>query len=92
MTALGNLEQRYPKAASSLMVGLEKTLTVHWHKVSGLLHETLCRTNPMESAISACRGIIRRISNFRDGEMNLRHAAAGFIAAKHGFNRIRGYN
>ena len=86
-----NLEHRYPKAASSLMEGLEETLTVHRLKIPGLLRETLCSTNPMESANSACRGIIRRVSNFKDGEMALRHAAAGFITAEQGFNRIRGY-
>ncbi|HZJ83357.1 MAG TPA: transposase [Clostridia bacterium] len=91
MGIAGNLDHRYPKAASSLMEGLEETLTVHRLKVPGLLRETLCSTNPMESANSACRGIIRRVSNFKDGEMALRHAAAGFITAEHGFNRIRGY-
>lgn len=85
------LEHRYPKAAASLSEGLEETLTVHRLKVPGLLRETLCSTNPMESANSACRGIIRRVSNFKDGEMALRHAAAGFMGAEQGFNRIRGY-
>lgn len=88
---VGNLDHRYPKAASSLMEGLEETLTVHRLQVPGLLRETLCSTNPLESANSACRGIIRRVSNFKDGEMALRHAAAGFITAEQGFNRIRGY-
>jgi hypothetical protein len=46
----------------------------------------------MESANSACRGIIRRVSNFKDGEMVLRHAAAGFMGAEQGFRRVRGYN
>lgn len=45
----------------------------------------------MESANSACRGIIRRVSNFRDGEMALRYAAVGFIEAERGFRRIKGY-
>jgi hypothetical protein len=66
-------------------------LTVHRLKIPGMLRETLCSTNPMESANSACRGIIRRVSNFRDGEMALRHAAAGFIEAERGFRRIKGY-
>lgn len=85
------LEYKYPKAASSLLEGLEETLTVHRLKVPGMLRETLCSTNPMESANSACRGIIRRVSNFRDGEMALRYAAAGFIEAERGFRRIKGY-
>ncbi|MGI6526314.1 MAG: transposase [Caldicoprobacterales bacterium] len=85
------LEYRYPKATASLLEGLEETLTVHRLKIPGMLRETLCSTNPMESANSACRGIIRRVSNFRDGEMALRHAAAGFIEAERGFRRIKGY-
>ena len=86
-----DLEYKYPKAAASLLEGLEQTLTVHRLKVPGVLRETLCSTNPMESANSACRGIIRRVSNFRDGEMALRYAAAGFIEAERGFRRIKGY-
>jgi putative transposase len=87
----GNLEYRYPKAAASLREGLEETLTVNRLNVPGLLRETLCSTNPMESANSACRGIIRRVCNFKDGEMVLRHAAAGFMGAEQGFQRVRGY-
>jgi len=86
----GNLEHRYPKAAASLKEGLEETLTVNRLNVPGLLRETLCSTNPMESANSACRGIIRRVCNFKDGEMALRHAAAGFMGAEQGFKRVRG--
>ena len=87
----GKLEHRYPKAAASLQEGLEETLTLHRLKIPGLLRETLSSTNPMESANSACRGILRRVSNFRDGEMVLRHAAAGFMEAERGFRRIKGY-
>jgi transposase-like protein len=86
-----NLENRYPKAATSLLEGLDETLTVHRLKVPGKLRETVCSTNPLESANSVCRSIIRRVSNFRDGEMALRHAAAGFMEAERSFRRIKGY-
>ncbi len=91
MAIANNLEQRYPKAAASLLEGLEETLTVHRLKLPGLLRETLCSTNPLESANSACMGIIRRVSNFKDGYTALRHAAAGFMGAEQGFHRVRGY-
>lgn len=91
MDLAGKLEHRYPKASASLLEGLEETLTVHQLRIPGLLRETLCSTNPMESANSACRSIIRRVSNFKNGEMALRHAAAGFIEAERGFRRIKGY-
>jgi putative transposase len=86
-----SLEHRYPKAAASLLEGLDETLTVHKLKIPGLLRETLCSTNPMESANSVCRSIIRRVSNFRDGEMALRYAAAGFMEAERCFKRVKGY-
>lgn len=57
----------------------------------GLLRETLSNTNPLESANSVCRGLIRRVCNFKGGSMVLRHAAAGFMGAEQGFRRIRGY-
>lgn len=90
-TLADNLEYRYPKAAGSLLEGLEETLTVHKLNIPGLLRQTLCSTNPMESANSACRGIIRRTTRIRDGGMALRHAAAGFMGAEQGFRRIKGY-
>lgn len=85
------LEYKYPKAAASLREGLEETLTVHRLKLPGLLRETLCTTNPMESANSTCRSIIHRVCHFKDGEMALRYAAAGFMEAEKGFRRIKGY-
>ena len=86
-----NLEYRYPKAADSLREGLEESLTMHRLKLPGLLRQTLSSTNAMESANSACMGIIRRVCNFKDGAMTLRYAAAGFMEAERGFNRVMGY-
>jgi transposase-like protein len=86
-----NLELRYPSAATSLLEGLEETLTVHRLKLPGLLRDTLASTNAMESANSVCVGILNRVSHFRDGKMTLRHAAAGFLEAERSFRRIKGY-
>jgi transposase-like protein len=86
-----NLEYRYPTAANSLREGLEETLTVHRLKIPALLRQTLCSTNPIESANSACMGIMRRIKNWRNGEMILRNIAVGFLEAEKGFRRIKGY-
>ena len=86
-----NLEVRYPRAAASLREGLEETLTVHRLQIHGLLRATLSNTNALEAANSTCVGIIRRVTNFKDGEMILRHAAAGFMEAERGFYRVKGY-
>ena len=87
----GSLEGRYPSAAASLSEGLEETLTVHRLGVPGLLRKTLSSTNAMESANAAAAGVVRRISKWRDGEMVLRHMAAGFLEAERGFRRVQGY-
>lgn len=85
------LELRYPKAADSLREGLEETLTVHRLRIPGLLRETLSNTNAMESANSVCTGVLRRVTNFKQDGMTLRHAAAGFMEAERSFHRVRGY-
>lgn len=86
-----NLVGRYPTAASSLLEGLEETLTVHRLQIPGLLRQTLCSTNPIESANSVCMSIVRRIKNWKNGEMVLRNIAAGFLEAEKSFRRIKGY-
>ena len=86
-----NLEYRYPAAANSLMEGLEETLTVHRLKVPALLRQSICTTNPMESANSVCMSIVRRIKNWKNGEMILRNITAGFMEAEKSFRRIKGY-
>lgn len=86
-----NLDHRYPNAAASLREGLEDTLTVHRLGLPGLIRQTLASTNPMESANSVCAGVLRRVSNFSDGKVTLRHAAAGFLEAERSFRRIKGY-
>jgi transposase-like protein len=85
------LEMRYPAAASSLLEGLDETLSVHRLCVPGLLRKTLSSTNALESANSVCAGVIRRVTNFKTGETAVRQAAAGFMEAERGFRRIKGY-
>jgi len=85
------IETRYPSAAASLKEGMEETLTVHRLKLPGLLRKTLSNTNALESANSTCAGIIRRVTHFKNGEVALRQAVAGFMEAERSFCRIRGY-
>jgi transposase-like protein len=86
-----SLDYRYPAAAASLREGLEETLTINTLCVPGLLRVTLASTNAIESANSVCAGVIRRVTNFKSGEVALRQAAAGFMEAERGFYRIKGY-
>jgi transposase-like protein len=86
-----SLEYQYPTAANSIREGLEESLTLHRLKIPALLRQTLCSTNPIESANSACMGIVRHIKNWKNGEMILRNIAVGFLEAEKGFRRIKGY-
>jgi len=56
-----------------------------------LLRQTLCTTNPMESAYSVCPGIVRRFKNWKNGEIILRNIAVGFLKAEKSCRRIKGY-
>jgi len=85
------LEYKYPNAAESLKEGLEDTLTVHRLEAPGLLRQTLSSTNALESANSACKSVIKKVSRYRNGADVIRHAAAGFIEAEKGFQRVKGY-
>lgn len=91
MRVARSLENRYPSAAASLLEGLEESLTVHRLKIPGLLRQTLCSTNPIESANSVCMGFVRRIKSWKNGKMILRNITAGFMEAEKGFRRIKGY-
>jgi transposase-like protein len=90
-TIASNLENRYPKAAASLLEGLEETLTVHRLKIPGTLRVTLSNTNALESANSVSMRTSNRVSRYKDGEHALRWMAAGFLEAEAGFRRIKGY-
>lgn len=95
------LEDRYPDAASSLREGLAETVTINRLGVTGTLAKTLATTNPMESTVEIVRYHARNVKNWapptgnsprrRPGDMRLRWAAAGFLAAEAQYRRVKGY-
>jgi transposase-like protein len=74
-----------------LREGLEETLTVHRLKIPGLLRQTLCSTNAIESANSVARHTTGRVKNWQNGTQVIRWMTAGFMQAERGFRRIKGY-
>lgn len=80
-----------PGAAASLREGLTDTLTLTRLGVAGSLRRTLESTNPMESMIDIVKDHARRVKNWESGEMALRWAAAGMLAAQAQFRRVQGY-
>lgn len=86
-----SLAHRRPGAAASLREGLAETLTLTRLGVTGSLLRTLESTNPMESMIEIVRDHAHRVKHWESGEMALRWAAAGMVAAEAQFRRVRGY-
>jgi putative transposase len=87
----GQLERVNPDAAASLREGLAETLTVTRLGVTGSLLKTVMSTNPVESMIEIVRHHARNVKRWQDGDMRLRWAAAGMIAASSQFRRVKGY-
>jgi len=87
----GQLEKVNPDAAASLREGLAETVTVTRLGVTGALLKTVMSTNPVESMIEIVRAHARNVKRWQDGDMRLRWAAAGMLAAATQFRRVKGY-
>jgi hypothetical protein len=86
-----SLARKRPGAAASLREGLTETLTVNRLGVGGKLLQTIESTNPIESMIEIVRDHAGRVKRWSSGEMALRWAAAGMLAAEAQFRRVKGY-
>jgi putative transposase len=86
-----SLDRKRPGAAASLREGLEQTLTVTRLGIGGSLLQTVESTNPVESMIEIVRDHATRVKRWSSGEMALRWAAAGMLAAEGQFRRVKGY-
>ncbi len=92
LTALARqLAKVNPDAAASLREGLAETLTVTRLGITGSLLKTVVSTNPMESMIEIVRAHARNVKHWQGGDMRLRWAAAGMLAASGQFRRVKGY-
>jgi putative transposase len=80
-----------PDAAASLREGLTDTLTVTRLGITGSLLKTVMSTNPVESMIEIVRDHARNVKHWQAGDMRLRWAAAGMLAADAQFRRVKGY-
>jgi transposase-like protein len=88
----GELEHSHPGAASSLIEGLEETLTLTRLGIRGRLKKTLASTNPIESMIEIIRRTSRNVKRWQNGDMCLRWTAAGMLEAETQFRKVVGYS
>lgn len=85
------IERTHPDAAASLREGLAETVTINRLGVSGTLARTLATTNPMESTVDIVKVHARNVKRWQGGDMRLRWAAAGMLAAEQQYRRVKGY-
>lgn len=85
------LERTHPDAAASLREGLVETISINRLGVTGTLARTLATTNPMESTVDIIRTHARNVKRWTPGDMRLRWAAAGMLAAEAQYRRVKGY-
>ena len=78
-------------AAGSLREGLDETLTLTRHGITGSLKRTLESTNPCESMIECVRRSSRNVKRWQSGKIALRWTAAGMLEAERQFRRLIGY-
>jgi putative transposase len=85
------LQRDWPSAAASLREGLEEMYTINRLGLPGELRRCLSSTNLIDSTDSGVRQRTRRVTNWQDGSMALRWAAAGFLETEKHYRRIMGY-
>ena len=85
------LKAEHPGASSSLLEGLDETLTILSLHLPEALERILSSTNAIENLLGTLRHISRNVKRWRGGEMAVRWAATAFMAAEKRFRRIRGH-
>jgi putative transposase len=90
-TLAAKIERTHPDAAASLREGLADTTTINRLGVTGTLAKTLATTNPMESTVDIVKAHARNVKRWQTGDMRLRWAAAGMLAAEAQYRRVKGY-
>lgn len=81
----------HASAAGSLREGLEELFTVQALGLPRELRRCLATTNLLDAAHSGTRGLLRRVSTWRDGAMAQRWVAAAMVETEKHFKKVHGY-
>jgi putative transposase len=85
------LQRDWPSAAASLREGLDEMFTINRLNLPGALRRCLATTNLIDSTHSGVRQRTKRVTNWKNGSMALRWAAASFVETEKNYRRIMGY-
>lgn len=86
------LERDHPSAAASLREGLGEMFTINRLGLPPRLRRCLGSTNIIDSTHSGGRQKTRRVTNWKNGAMALRWAAAAFVETEKSYRKIIGYD
>jgi putative transposase len=86
------LERDHPSAAGSLREGLRELFTINRLGLPPRLKKCLASTNLIDSTHSGMRQKTRRVTNWKNGAMALRWAAASFVETEKNYRRIIGHD
>ena len=86
------LERDHPSAAASLREGLRGMFTINRLGLPPRLRKCLGTTNVIDSTDSGVRQKTRRVTNWKNGTMALRWAAASFVETEKSYRRIVGFD
>jgi transposase-like protein len=84
------LEEPWPMAASSLLEGLEETLTVQRLHIPHKLARSLSNTNLIENCFAQVAHRARRVKRWHGARMILRWSASALLWAEKRFKRVNG--
>ncbi len=85
------LEREHPSAAASLREGLDEMFTINRLGLPPQLRRCLGTTNVIDNTHSGARHKSRRVTNWKNGAMALRWAAATFVETEKNYRRIAGF-
>jgi transposase-like protein len=85
------LQREHPSAAESLREGLSEMFTINRLNLPPTLRRCLGTTNLIDSSHSGVREKTDRVTNWADGQMVLRWAAAAFLKTQENFRKIMGH-
>lgn len=86
------LEREHPSAAASLREGMSEMFTINRLGLPPKLRKCLASTNIIDATHSGARQKTRRVTNWKNGAMALRWAAASFVETEKNYRRIIGYD
>ncbi len=82
----------WSSAAGSLREGVEELFTVNALGLPSALRRCLSTTNLLDAAHSGTRGLLRRVTTWRDGAMAARWVAAAMVEMEKSFKKIQGHH